>query len=431
MRRRTLLAGAVSAALAPPALTACGALDPGNDDPDTLVVHSMFTAGSDDSEVYETVCDDFERANPGSRIKNLVSGGTDLINVYETARLAGKEADVVLVNLAEKSLSWIELGATVPVTRYLDDWDLAGRIIPQALTEWTDADGRLMGFPWTGFTWPVAYNTRLLADAGVTERPRTADDLIEAADLVRAAGAKGLVAIGGNDWSGQKLLMQVMQAYLPPESAERLFREAGYADDPDALRGLEHFVELRDAGVFFDGAQGLNADSMNTDFYNGQAPMVSVISGTLASVPPEVVEVTELGGWPVPADSVYDRPTALRGYTSTGIWISPNGERKIDLVRRFVTHFYSEASTERFVRDAGQVVALRGAVDSPQFPLIGESVRLSEADEGESEVAYAVLPDLFVPAAVSQPLIRATSLAFTPGRDAAAIARALDTAYRS
>ncbi|RMI37117.1 ABC transporter substrate-binding protein [Streptomyces triticirhizae] len=430
MRRRTMLAGAVSAALAP-ALTSCGALDPGNDDPDTLVVHNMFTAGGADSEVYDTVCDTFERENPGSRIKNLVSGGTDLVNVYETARLAGKEADVVMVNLAEKSLSWSELGATVPVTRYLDDWGLAGRVIPQALTEWTDPQGRLMGFPWSGFTWPVAFNTALLEAAGVGDIPRTVDEMLAAADAVRSAGAKGLVAIGGNDWSGQKLLMQVMQAYLQPADAERLFREAGFADDPDALRGLAHFVELRDAGVFFDGAQGLNADSMNTDFYSGRAPVASLISGTLASVPPEVAEVTELGGWPVPADSVYDRPTALRGYTSTGIWISPNGEKKIRLVERFVKHFYSEETTARFVRDAGQVTALKDTVDSPDFPLIAESVLLSEESGGEGEVAYAVLPDLFVPAAVSQPLIRATSVAFTPGNGAESIARALDTAYRS
>ncbi|MFR9727373.1 ABC transporter substrate-binding protein [Streptomyces sp. MS19] len=425
MRRRTMLAGAVSAALAP-LLTGCGALDPGDDDPDTLVVHSNITAGSAGAAAYGTIREAFESAHPGSRIKDVVSGGTDLINVYETARLAHKEADVVLVNLAEKSLAWTELGATVPVGRYMDRWGLTDRVLPQALREWTDAEGRVSGFPWTGFAWPVAYNTALLEAAGIGDVPHTADDLVAAADAVRAKGLDGLVSIGGNDWSGQKLLMQVMQCFLPPDRAEALFTRAGFADDEDALRGLAHFAELRDAGVFRDGAQGLNADSMNTDFYTGRAPVASMISGSLAAVPAEVADVTVLGGWPQPGGGVHDRPTALRGYTSTGIWVSPNGRKKIGLVEKFVRHLYSEESAGTYLRRAGQVMALRGTGDSPDFPLVSASAALTDDD-----VSWAVMPDLFVPAAVSQPLIRATSVAFTPGTGAEAIARALDTAYRS
>lgn len=425
MRRRTLLIGSVSATLAP-VLAGCGALSPGDDDPNTLVVHNMLTAGSETAAVYDRVCGQFEHDNPGARIKNLVSGGTDLINVYETARLAHKEADLVMVNLAEKSLSWTALGATVPVGRYLDEWGLREVILPQALKEWTDSRGRVAGFPWNGFTWPVAYNTRLLKHYGVPRVPVTTDELTAAARRVRAGGGKGLVSIGGNDWSGQKLLMQIMQGYLPPARAARLFRHGGYAADPLALRGLELFTRLRDAGVFFQGAQGLNSDSMKTDYYTGRAPAVSAISSTLGEVPEEVAAVTELGGWPVPPGGVYRKPTALRGYTSTGIWISPNGLKKTGLVRRFVTFLYRPANSRAFVRDAGQVMAVRGATDSPRFPLVSQSVRLPP-----SRIEYAVMPDSYVPPSVSQPLIRASSLAYAPGRGARSIAAALDTAYRS
>ncbi|WP_327668039.1 MULTISPECIES: ABC transporter substrate-binding protein [unclassified Streptomyces] len=424
MRRRTLLKGTLSATAAP-VLAGCGELSPGDDNPRTLVVHNMLTAGSANAEVYDHLQRAFERNNPGVRIKNLVSGGTDLINVYETARLADKEADVVMVNLAEKTLSWTGLGATVPVNRYLDAWGLRDRLLPQALKEWTDARGRVAGFPWNGFTWPVAYNTDLLKRYGVSQVPSTTDELTAAARKVRAGGGKGLVSIGGNDWSGQKLLMQIMQAYLPPERAAHLFAHAGYAADPLALRGLELFTRLRDAGVFFQGAQGLNADSMNTDYYTGRAPAISAISSTLINVPEKIAAVTELGGWPTPPGGVYDKPTAFRGYTATGIWLSPRGLKKLDLVKRFVTYLYRPANSRAFVRDAGQVMAVRGATESPRFPLVSESVRLPE-----SRIAYAVMPDLHVPPAVSQLLIRASSLAYVPGRGAHSIATALDAAYR-
>lgn len=70
-------------------------------------------------------------------------------------------------------------------------------------------------------------------------------------------------------------------------------------------------------------------------------------------------------------------------------------------------------------------MAVRGATESPRFPLVSESVRLPE-----SRIAYAVMPDLHVPPAVSQLLIRASSLAYVPGRGAHSIATALDAAYR-
>lgn len=64
---------------------------------------------------------------------------------------------------------------------------------------------------------------------------------------------------------------------------------------------------------------------MNTDYYTGRAPAISAISSTLINVPEKIAAVTELGGWPTPPGGVYDKPTAFRGYTATGIWLSPRG----------------------------------------------------------------------------------------------------------
>lgn len=63
------------------------------------------------------------------KIKNLVNGD-DLAQVYETSRLARKEADVVMVNLYDKTLAWTDVGATVDVKPYLDDWGCAGASCP-------------------------------------------------------------------------------------------------------------------------------------------------------------------------------------------------------------------------------------------------------------------------------------------------------------
>lgn len=46
-------------------------------------------------------------------------------------------------------------------------------------------------------------------------------------------------------------------------------------------------------------------------------------------------------------------------------------------------------------------------------------------------VSQVLLPDLYVPPTATQPLITATSTAFTPGTSAAAVRSALESAYRT
>ncbi|MEW1689421.1 ABC transporter substrate-binding protein [Streptomyces sp. NPDC091265] len=424
MKRRLTVAAATAAATFLVASCA-GPLDPKTDDPRTLVVHSRLSPGTQGADVYASVVRQFERENPGVHIKNL-HNGDDIFNSFETSRLADKEADVLLVNLYDKSFSWTDLGATPPVNRYLKDWGLAGRVQPAALKAWTDDKGRLRAFPWMGFTWPVLVNTELLRKAGVSRPPRTMDDLM---DTVRALRAKKIppMSIGGNDWSGQKFLMQVMQGYLRPDAARRVFSKGGYCAEPQAMKGLELFARLRDAGLFVKGAQGLGADQMNADYFEQRAAMMPAISSTIAAVPPAVTEHTEVTGFPAPADGTYDKPTLYNGMTSTGIWVTPNGTQKLALSEKFVQFLYRKDIVQKFIDRSGYVMNMRGQRPSSRLPLVGRSVDVSHSDD----VSEVVMPDNYVPAAVSTPLNRATSIAYTPGTGADAMCKALDTAYRS
>ena len=46
-----------------------------------------------------------------------------------------------MVNLYDKTLAWTDVGATVDVKGYLDDWGLRERVLPVALKAWTDGRG--------------------------------------------------------------------------------------------------------------------------------------------------------------------------------------------------------------------------------------------------------------------------------------------------
>lgn len=405
-------------------LSGCGALDPGDDDPHTLVVHTRLSGTAPGAATFNAAVQRFEKENPSVHVK-VIANGDDLPQVYETSRLAGKEADIVMAALFDKALRWTELGATVPVNRYLDRWGLRDRFPKKALQQWTDAQGRVRGFPFIATNWPVAYNTKLLRAAGVRKLPTSTAELIRVAHKLRAHGTPPVV-VGGNDWSGEKLLLQVIQSHLTGKQARKLFRHGGYCSSPAAMKGIRDFTRLREAGVFVDNAQGLTADSMTTRYNTGKAAIMSAMSSALAQVPDNVAKNTKIGGWPVPRGAKHSRPTSMLSYDSTGVWISPNGQHKLPLVKKFITFLYKRSTVDRFITDSGRDMAVRSDADPSTFPLVEQGKELTGR-----QVSNVVLPDQYVPASASQPLIRATSIAFTKGTGAHRLCRSLDTAYHS
>ncbi|MFH8468384.1 ABC transporter substrate-binding protein [Streptomyces sp. NPDC017991] len=423
-RRGFLAAGSgLTAATALPALSGCSALAAADSDPDTLVVHSQLGTTAPGSPTYLASLDRFREENPGLKVKNLVNGD-DLAQVYETSRLARKEPDVVMVNLYDKTLAWTDVGATVDVKDYLDDWGLRDRVLPVALDAWTDGEGRLRAFPYFATNWPVAYNRSLLDKAGVDEIPVTGDQLIAAARKLRAKGI-GPVTTGGNDWTGQKLLAQIIQTFLSEDEARHVYSTGDFSGSRGAKEGIEYFVALRDAGVFVDKAQGLTSDLMTTQYNTQSAAIQSAMSSALAKVPEAVARHTDVGGWPLAEGAAHELPTILRTYTLIGFWISPNGTKKIDAVEKFLRFMYRADTVSRFIKESGRDMALRSSTVSTDFPLVAAAQRLGD------DVSQILLPDVYVPPAATQPLITATSTSFTRGTGAAKVRAALEAAYRS
>ncbi|MFD2796554.1 ABC transporter substrate-binding protein [Promicromonospora vindobonensis] len=402
--RRTLLAAALSGGIVTPLLAGCGALVPASSGPSALTVHTQISGAVAGAQTFSDVVAAYQRDT--ARKVALLKNGSDLPIVFETSTLAGKEADVAIVNMMGRTLAWTPEGATVPVGDYVDDWGLRDLIIPEALQEWTDEEGRLRAFPFTRTNWPVSFNTRLLEEAGVGI-PTTSDELIAAADALRSQGI-GPVTVGGSDWSGQKMFLQILQGFLTQDEARTVFSTGKISESPGAIAGVEHFVELRDAGVFVDNVQGYTSDSELTQFNTRKAAIVPAMSSALALVPAERAAEVTVGGWPRPSSGgVLDHPSVIKSYNGHGIWISRNGLEKLDLIKPFVQHLYSEQVTDRFILESGRDMSRVTDTVSTDFPLVAQASQLTD-----TEVSAVMLPDLLIPDAVFEPMIQATALAY-------------------
>ena len=421
-RLMALTAGVVAVALT---VAACGGSDSsanGDGTSDEISVMTRYTAATPEGQAFQRQVDAFT-AKTGIKV-DVQEGGESLDDSYETSLAAGKEPDVVSINLFDKTTGWLENGATVDVTKYVDEWGLKDKIEPEALAQWTNADGQVQGFPYSGFSWPVWYNTELLTQAGITAPPATIDELIADAQTLRAAGI-GPMAVGGSDWSGQKLFMQIVQQYMPPEQAQTLFAEGGYCDSPEAMQGIDLFIRLRDAGVFVDDVQGYTADLMNTDFYTGKVAIMPAGSWAFGNTPEAERSNIVLGGLPVPTGGQYSEPTAYRGYTGSGWWISPTGEGKLDTVQQFITSFYDPAVVADFVGSGNLVPA--AILDDPSAaknPLLKTAIT-----DLPDTVDFAVMPDIYVPGTVNNTVTQATAAAYGPGTSSQDICAGMDQAY--
>ncbi|MEU0950547.1 ABC transporter substrate-binding protein [Streptomyces canus] len=424
MHRLARLGASVAGVGALTLLSGCsGGASSADASPDTITLQTNWTSGGQESVPLKAALKKFT-AQTGIKVK-VLENGDDLNQVYETSLLAGDEADVLLVGLLEKQLDWVKNGAVVPVENYVDKWHLKNAIPADALQDWKDSDGHLRGLPYAGFTWPWWYNESLFAKNGIAI-PRTTGELVTAAKKLRAAGV-GPVAVGGNDWSGQKIFLQILESYLSPQEAKKIFADGGTCSSPEAMKGIKLFTALRDAGVFVDGAEGLSADQATAMYMNGSAAIAPIGSWSYLSADAKVAKSTRLGGLPVPPGGTYNKPTAYQGSTSAGWWISPNGNKKLNSVEKLIRYMYRPEVLNSMV-DGGVVLSTATKLDTSgvKSPLLAKSLT-----DLPKTVDFPVMPDLYVPADVANPMYRATSVAYTKGNDAKKICTAVDQVYET
>jgi len=81
----------------------------------------------------------FEAAS-GAQV-NFTEAGSDLATQYNSDLLAGKGADLMIVNLFDGTSAWLENGASVPVDGYIKQWGLDKVVQTDALNYWSAKTG--------------------------------------------------------------------------------------------------------------------------------------------------------------------------------------------------------------------------------------------------------------------------------------------------
>jgi multiple sugar transport system substrate-binding protein len=146
---------------------------------------------------------EFEKQNPDIRVDLQLIGWSDASNQFLREAAIGEGPDV-----AHVAQVWVkqfgQAGAVLP----LDDF-LKNDPPPNGFTDFvaqdlaTGTDGHVYGLPWTTDTWALVYRTDLLQQAGITELPKTWDELRQAsAEVYKRTGKAGFGFPAGSAASG-------------------------------------------------------------------------------------------------------------------------------------------------------------------------------------------------------------------------------------
>ncbi|HTZ00364.1 MAG TPA: extracellular solute-binding protein [Rhodocyclaceae bacterium] len=381
--------------------------------------------GPDDAKgpALQSIFKDFMAAYPYITIKDSVYVDADIPLKVETASAAKQEPDLVFVQRVADPLTWTDSGVTLPVNDLIKQWGLADRLSPVAVSNFTDPDGKIQAFPMEGYVWPIWYNTAVFKAANVAI-PQTTDDLIADAKAIRAAGYGGPVIASGSDGMGQYLFTLIMQTAETDKEAEQSMGQGDWTV-PGAIAGVKLFTQLRDAGVFVNGVQGVDYATGNATFFKGKTAMSHFGAWSFGDAPKDLLPNIQIGGFPLPAGSPHKLPIYYSAYTAKGIWITPNGATKMDAVQKFVQFIYRPEMIERFVEQAGMTPPINDVkVDQSKLnPLFLQSLNM------QAEVAET--PDLYLPAKVGTDFARISQEAFTPGTSADKILADLTDAYKA
>jgi len=380
--------------------------------------------GPDDAkfEAWRSILDDFMAANPDIIIKDEVYVDADIPLKLETAVTAGQEPDLVLSGGIGSAMDWVKNGVVEPVTGYLSEWGLRDQFLDSAILQYTDTEGDVIAFPLEGFTWPIWYNTKVIESVGM-EIPKTTDELIALAKALRAAGKDGPVIASGADGMGSYMFYLIVQSAMTDQESMASFGGGDWTI-PNAIKCVETFVQLRDAGVFVDGVEGIDYAGAEARFGAGEVAMCHYGAwafGDEAMAP--VAADVKLGGFPIPAGSPHTLPVYFAGFSAKGIFITPNGSEKIDAVKKFIQWVFQPEMIGRLVEQAGMSPSIKTVVvdESKLNPLFAQTLKM------DAEVVFIL--DSYVPGAVTTDLNRITQEAFAPGMTANQILAELTAAY--
>ncbi|HMT13349.1 MAG TPA: extracellular solute-binding protein [Aestuariivirga sp.] len=304
----------------------------------------MSQAAYSEADV-KAMTDDFEKANPGVKVKLEFVAYDALYDKIVAAKAAGGAGyDVVLFDVIWPA-TFSENGVLLDVTDRLKDVDKA-TVFDGAWATVMYKD-RYYGMPWILDTKYLFYNTEMLQKAGIAEPPKTWDELITQAKTIQDKGLAKYPIVWS--WAQAEAVIcdytTLVDAYKGAFFADGkpVFNQGG------ALDALKYMVETQKAGVTNPHSTEYLEEDVRKVFSAGDAAFALnwTYMYNMAQKPEESKVVGKVGIAPAPGVKGLTEHSAMNGSMALGV---TTGSTKPDLAWKFVSHMTSQPVQNKYAQ---------------------------------------------------------------------------------
>lgn len=155
---------------------------------------------------------------------------------------------------------YVKSGAIIDLTKELEG--VSKSKVFDVVAKGGSVDGKLYAMPTQGVMPVVLYvNKKVCRDAGITQSPKTWDDLLDSVHKLKAAGKTPIALAGGSQWPYLMWAAYLVDRIGGPEVFQGVIDGKKDAwSDPAVIRAMTMIQELVDAGAFGNVYSSMTAD---------------------------------------------------------------------------------------------------------------------------------------------------------------------------
>jgi raffinose/stachyose/melibiose transport system substrate-binding protein len=203
-----------------------------------------FSSASANAAI-KKVAQDFMAANPGTSVEIVTRGTDDHKKALRIAAGSDRGPDIYF-SWAGLGLGgeYVKAGLSKPLDQYYAQYNWKQRFLPSAVAFADLYEGGKHGMPFTFKGEAVYYNKKLFEKAGITAEPQTYDELLAAAEKLKAAGIPAFTFGGTVNWHLMRLMDVITETVCGAEKHDALTSTAAsWADEPCATTAFEELAK--------------------------------------------------------------------------------------------------------------------------------------------------------------------------------------------
>lgn len=283
----------------------------------------------------QKVAKDFEAANPGTHVEIVQRGIDEHKTALRVAAGSSKGPDIYF-SWAGLGLGgeYVKAGLSLPLDKYYTQYKWNDELLPSAAAFADLYPGGKHGVPFTFKGEAIYYNKKLFQKAGITEEPKTYDDLLADAEKLKAAKIPAFTFGGSVNWHVMRLMDVLLETKCGADKHDALMAmKADWTKEPCATDAFAEFAKWT-KDYTLKPFMGISNQQSYTLFVAGRAAMMLEGDWLVSQLSGSKVNLDDYGVVPFPTNTNRLYGFAEYNYISTK-------SKNPDLAAKFLDYFLS------------------------------------------------------------------------------------------